>query len=151
MECIGQVLGGMATDMIMIVMEAGMMIRMVMEETGNMAIEMVIGMADMGTQTVVMKIVMAEIMKIATAEMVTGMMTIEVEVLMVINMAQEVGALIETVLLMMMVLHLGMHLLLLRPLYCYVLFKKHINIVDSIILTLSRFMLKQLFSFVWIL
>lgn len=109
-ECIGQVQGDTVTDMIMIVMEAGKMIKMVMEETGNMAIEMMIGMADMGIQTVVMGTVMAGIMKTAIAEMVIGMMTTEVEVeaLMIISMAQEAGALIETVLLMTMVHHLGM-------------------------------------------
>lgn len=55
---------------------------------------------------------MAEILKIATAGMGSGMMTFveEVEVLMDIMMTREAGVLIDTVLLMMKdILHLGMH------------------------------------------
>ena len=119
-ECIGPV--HMVTDMRMIVMkaamEAGMKIGMVMVmgKKEKWATGMMTGMADMGTQIVVMEIVMEEIMMNAVAEMVTGMMITveEVEVLMITNMAQEVGALTETktVLLMMMVnILLGMCLL----------------------------------------
>lgn len=110
-ECIGPV--HMVTDMRMIVMkaatEAGMKIGMVMVmgKKEKQATGMMTGMADMGTQIVVMEIVMEEIMMNAVAEMVTGMMITveEVEVLMITNMAQEVGAPTEkkTVLLMMMV------------------------------------------------
>lgn len=110
-ECIGPV--HMVTDMRMIVMkaatEAGMKIGMVMVmgKKEKRATGMMTGMADMGTQIVVMEIVMEEIMMNAVAEMVTGMMITveEVEVLMITNMAQEVGAPTEkkTVLLMMMV------------------------------------------------
>lgn len=110
-ECIGLV--HMVTDMRMIVMkaatEAGMKIGMVMVmgKKEKRATGMMTGMADMGTQIVVMEIVMEEIMMNAVAEMVTGMMITveEVEVLMITNMAQEVGAPTEkkTVLLMMMV------------------------------------------------
>jgi hypothetical protein len=112
-ECISLV--NMVTDMMMIVMEAGMRIGMVMVmgEREKQASGMMTGMADMGTQIVVMEIVMAEIMKNAKAEMVIRMMITveEVEVLMISSMAQEVGALIETetVLLMMMLnIHHGM-------------------------------------------
>lgn len=119
-ECIGPV--HMVTDMRMIVMkaatEAGMKIGMVMVmgKKEKRATGMMTGMADMGTQIVVMEIVMEEIMMNAVAEMVTGMMITveEVEVLMITNMAQEVGAPTEkkTVLLMMMVnILLGMCLL----------------------------------------
>jgi hypothetical protein len=79
---------------------------MVMGGREKRATGMMTGMADMGTQIVVMEIVMAEIMKNAITEMVIRMMITveEVEVLMISSMAQEVGALIETgtVLLMMM-------------------------------------------------
>lgn len=119
-ECIGPV--HMVTDMRMIVMkaatEAGMKIGMVMVmgKKEKRATGMMTGMADMGTQIVVMEIVMEEIMMNAVAEMVTGMMITveEVEVLMITNMAQEVGARTEkkTVLLMTMVnILLGMCLL----------------------------------------
>lgn len=119
-ECIGPV--HMVTDVRMIVMkaatEAGMKIGMVMVmgKKEKRATGMMTGMADMGTQIVVMEIVMEEIMMNAVAEMVTGMMITveEVEVLMITNMAQEVGAPTEkkTVLLMMMVnILLGMCLL----------------------------------------
>lgn len=121
-ECIGlvhiQALEDMVTDMIMIAMKAAMVEmknRMVMGEKESMAIGMMTE-ADMGTRTVGIEIVMVEIMKNITAEKVLGMMIIgeEVEVLMTINMDQEVGALTEIVLLMMMVNHhLGMfHFLL---------------------------------------
>lgn len=124
-ECIGlvliQVQADMVTDMMMIamkvVMEAGMKIGMAMGEREKQVIGMMTGMVDMGTHTVVMVIVMAKIMKNGTTEMVTGMMIIgeEVRVLMITNMAQEVGASIEReiVLLMMMVnILLGMYLLM---------------------------------------
>lgn len=108
-ECISLV--HMVTNMMMIVMEAGMRIGMVMVmgEREKQATGMMTDMADMGTQIVVMEIVM----KNAIAEMVIRMMITveEVEVLMISRMAQEVGALIETeiVLLMMMVnIHHGM-------------------------------------------
>lgn len=106
-----QVLEEMVTDMIMIVMKAAMemMIRMVMEEKESMAMAtgMMIVLAETETLIVVMEIGMAEIMKIAIAEMCTGTMTIaeEVEVSMRIKMAQA-----ET--LMMVNYHLGMNPLL---------------------------------------
>lgn len=94
----------MVIDMMMIVMEAGMKTEMVMvmEEKENMAIEMMIGM-------VVMVIVIAEIMRNAIAEMVTGMMTtgVEVQVLMITDMAREAGVLIGTVMMMMANILLG--------------------------------------------
>jgi hypothetical protein len=102
-ECISLV--HTVTNMMMIVMEAGMRIGMVMVmgEREKQATGMMTDMADMGTQIAVMEIVM----KSAIAEMVIRMMITveEVEVLMISRMAQEVGALIETetVLLMMMV------------------------------------------------
>lgn len=107
MECIGldHILAVvMVIDMMVIVMEAGMKTEMVMvmAEKENMAIEMMIG---------IVVIVMAEIMKNAIAEMVTGMMSTgeEVQVLMTTNMAQEAGALIGTAVMMMMAnIHLGM-------------------------------------------
>lgn len=89
-------------------MEAGMMI-MVMEKIEIMGIKMMIGIAETETPMVVMVIVMAESMKIAMAEMGTGMMITAdgVEALTVTKMAQA-GALIETV--MMMVNHqVGMY------------------------------------------
>lgn len=119
-ECTGLVQEGMVTDMMMIVMkdamEAEMKIETVMAEKENGAIGMMTGTAEMGT-LIVMGIVMAETMKIAMEEMVTGMMTTveEVKMLMMTNMAQEVEALteIETVHMMMMVkIHLGMYILL---------------------------------------
>lgn len=110
----------MVTDMMMIVMkdamEAEMTIEMVMAGKERWAIEMKIGMAEMGTH-IVMEIVMAENTKIAMQEMVTGMMITveEVKMLMITSMVQEAEALIgkEIVLMMMMVnIHHGRHLLL---------------------------------------
>ena len=72
---------------------------------------------------VVTEIVMAEIMRNAIAEMVTGMMS-TVEVLTMTNMAQETGDLIETmiiILMMMVSVHLGVCLYLneITPLIYY--------------------------------
>jgi len=101
----------MVTDMMMIVMEAGKKIEMamVMERKENGAIEMMIDI-------VVMEIVMAEIMRIVMAGMDTEMTTTgeEVEVL-ITNMTQEAGALIEIVMMMMDNTHLGMNLYDLIP------------------------------------
>lgn len=128
-ECIGrghiQVVVVMVTDLRMIVMkdvmEAGMMIGIAemgthMVGKGNGATEMMIDMEEMEIHIVVMEIVMAESMRIAMEETVTGMMITgeEVEALMRTNMAKEVEALIETenALLMMTVnILLGMCLL----------------------------------------
>lgn len=108
-ECIGLAVEPMVIDMMMIVMEAGRKIEMamVMEEKENGAIEMMIGIA-------VMEIAMAETMRNVMAGMVTEMMTTreEVEVL-ITNMTQEAGVLIETVIVVMMMMantHLGMNL-----------------------------------------
>ena len=95
------------TDMMTIVMEVGRKIEMamVMEKKENGDIKMMI-------EIVVMEIVMAEIMRIVMAGMVTEMMTTgeEVKVLTITNMNQEAGALIETVMMMMDKTHLGMYL-----------------------------------------
>ena len=82
---------------------------MVMERKENGAIEMMIDI-------VVMEIVMAEIMRIVMAGMDTEMTTTgeEVEVL-ITNMTQEAGALIEIVMMMMDNTHLGMNLYDLIP------------------------------------
>ena len=114
-ECIDlvhiQAVEPMVTDMMMIVMEAGRKIEMamVMEEKENGAIEMMINI-------VVMEIVMAEIMRIVMAGMVTEMTTTgeEAEAL-ITNMTQEAGALIEIVVMMMDNTHLGMNLYDLIP------------------------------------
>jgi len=121
-ECIGlvhiQALDLMVIDMKMTVMEAGRKIEVVMAmaEKKNGAIETMISI-------VVTEIVMAEIMRNAIAEMVTGMMS-TVEVLTMTNMAQETGDLIETmiiILMMMVSVHLGVCLYLneITPLIYY--------------------------------
>lgn len=114
-ECIDlvhiQAVEPMVTDMMMIVMEAGKKIEMamVMERKENGAIEMMIDI-------VVMEIVMAEIMRIVMAGMVTEMTTTgeEAEAL-ITNMTQEAGALIEIVVMMMDNTHLGTNLYDLIP------------------------------------
>lgn len=102
------------TNMMMTVMkadmEAGMKIEMdmAMGEKENTAIGMMIDMVDMETHMVVMEIVMAEIMRNATAKMGIGMMIIGEEVKALMVMVQEAGVQIETVVLKMMVTpHLG--------------------------------------------
>lgn len=110
-ECIDRVhiqaVEPMVTDMTMIVMEAGRKIEMamLMEKIENGAIKMMI-------EIVVMEIVMAEIMRIVMAGMVTEMMTTgeEVKVLTVTNMNQEAGAQIEIAMMMMDKTLLGMYL-----------------------------------------
>ena len=107
-ECTGLVREDMVTDMMMIVMEAGMMTDMEgtgthMEGKGNGAPRMMTDMAEMGAHIVEMVIVMRSAME----EMVTRMMITgeEVKALMITNMGKEVEAQIEreNVLLMMMV------------------------------------------------
>lgn len=111
MECIGlvhiQAVETMVIDMMKIVMQAGRKIEMamVMEEQEKWALEMMIDI-------VAMEIVMVEITRSVMAGKVTEMMTTgeEVEVLTT-NMIQEAGALIETVIWMMMAkTRLGMSL-----------------------------------------
>jgi hypothetical protein len=106
-ECIDlvhtQTWEAMVIDMMMIVMQAGRKIEMamVMEEKEKWALEMMIG-------PVVMEIVMVEIMRTVMAEKVTEMMTGEEVGVLTTNMIQEAGALIESVISMMMAnTHLG--------------------------------------------
>lgn len=89
----------MGTMMIVMrdVMEVKMKTVMVMAENENGVTEMMMHMVGMGTLIVVMLINMEGTMRTATAEMGIGMMTTvdEVKALIIINMAQEVGALID--------------------------------------------------------
>lgn len=109
--CTGQVHIQVTMIVTRAAMEVEMMIGMVMGERENGALEMMSVMVSMG----VMEIAIVEILMNVTAEMVTEMMITgdEVEALMITNMAQEVGVLIEreNVLMKMMVnIHLGIFL-----------------------------------------
>lgn len=79
------------------VMEVKMKTVMVMAENENGVTEMMMYMVEMGTLIVVMLINMEGTMRTATAEMGIGMMITveEVKLLIIINMDQEVGALID--------------------------------------------------------
>lgn len=89
----------MGTVMIVMrdVMEVKMKTVMVMAENENGVTEMMMYMVEMGTLIVVMLINMEGTMRTATAEMGIGMMITveEVKLLIIINMDQEVGALID--------------------------------------------------------
>lgn len=94
--------------MMMIVMPVEMKTDMVMERKENGDIEMMTNMVEVGTLMVERGIDMVGMLMNVMAEMVTEMMTLEEVVeMMIISMVQEIGALAETVPLMMMTAHLG--------------------------------------------